>query len=97
VEALARARTPEALIIVDGRRRGDTVTITVSDNGPGVPDRVRDRLFSAFQASERSGGTGLGLPVAEELVRLHGGTLVLDRSTAGATFRITLPDRAEPT
>ena len=94
VEALARAKTPGARILVEGRRSGDAVVITVSDNGPGVPDRARDRLFSAFQASERTGGTGLGLPVAEELVRLHGGTLVLDGRSSGATFRITLPDRA---
>lgn len=93
VEAHARAKTPEACIVVDASRTDGVVRISVSDNGPGVPDRVKDRLFSAFQASERSGGTGLGLPVAEELVRLHGGSIVLQDGGPGAKFLITVPDR----
>ena len=93
VEALARAKTPDAHIIVAGSRTNGSVKITVEDNGSGVPHRIKDRLFSAFQASERSGGTGLGLPVAEELVRLHGGTLVLRDGGGGACFVITIPDR----
>lgn len=94
VEALARAKTPDAAITVTGSRSGTVVHIRVGDNGPGIPDRLKGRLFSAFQASERSGGTGLGLPVAEELVRLHGGTIVLEPTTAGACFCITIPDQS---
>jgi signal transduction histidine kinase len=94
VEALARAKTPDATIVVSASRAGGIVRLRVADNGPGIPERVRDRLFSAFQASERSGGTGLGLPVAEELIRLHGGSIVLEGTGAGACFCITIPDRA---
>ena len=94
VEALSRAKTLGALIEVTASRRDGAVQIRVADNGPGVPDRLRDRLFSAFQASERAGGTGLGLPVAEEIVRLHGGTIVLERTRDGASFLVTIPDRA---
>jgi signal transduction histidine kinase len=93
VEALGRAKTPNATIVVSASRSGGTVRLRVADNGPGIPDRVRNRLFSAFQASERSGGTGLGLPVAEELVRLHGGTIALERTDKGAAFSVTIPDR----
>ena len=93
VEALARAKTPDARIVVSGSRDGAVVRIRVADNGPGVPERLRNRLFSAFQASERSGGTGLGLPVAEELIRLHGGTIVLEDTENGACFCLTIPDR----
>ncbi len=93
VEALARAKTPDACVRLSGERSGSTVRLRVTDNGPGVPERLRDRLFSAFQASERSGGTGLGLPVADEIVRLHGGTIVLETTPAGARFCITIPDR----
>ncbi|MDB5511988.1 MAG: histidine kinase [Enterovirga sp.] len=95
VEALARAKTPDARILVLAKRIDRAVQISVLDNGPGVPERVRDRLFSAFQASERSGGTGLGLPVADELVRLHGGRVVLEESGAGACFAIRIPDRGQ--
>jgi signal transduction histidine kinase len=93
VEALARAKTPEARILISASRAGAIVQCRVADNGPGIPAKVRDRLFSAFQASERSGGTGLGLPVAEELVRLHGGTIVLEETPQGACFCIAIPDR----
>lgn len=92
VEALSRARTPGARIEVSAERRDGEVLIRVSDNGPGVPERVRGRLFSAFQASERSGGTGLGLPVADELVRLHGGGITLEPTASGASFLVRLPD-----
>ncbi len=91
VEALAK--TPDPRIAISAWRRGGTVTIRVADNGPGIPDRIRTRIFSAFQASERSGGTGLGLPIADELVRLHGGTLALENAERGASFLITIPDR----
>lgn len=94
VQALAQAKTQDACISVSGERRNGHVTVTVRDNGPGVPERIRTRIFSAFQASERSGGTGLGLPVAEELARLHGGSLALCPSSVGACFEITIPDRA---
>lgn len=93
VEALARAKTPNARIVVVAKRLDRAVQICVFDNGPGVPERVRDRLFAAFQASDRSGGTGLGLPVADELVRLHGGNIVLEERGPGACFAVSIPDR----
>jgi signal transduction histidine kinase len=71
-----------------------SVTILVTDNGPGVPERAKSNLFAAFQGSTRAGGTGLGLAIASELVRLNGGTLCLDETTNGARFRIVIPDRA---
>ena len=80
-------------LAVQAERSGTVVTIRVSDTGPGVPERARAHLFRAFQGSARPGGTGLGLAIAAELVRAHGGTLVLEETGAGATFRITLPDR----
>ncbi len=93
VEALSRAKTRDARLSVSCERVAGGVALRVSDNGPGVPERVRGRLFSAFQASERSGGTGLGLPVADELVRLHGGTIVLETTAVGASFLVTIPDQ----
>jgi signal transduction histidine kinase len=79
---------------ITGRREGAVVVLEVSDTGPGLTTRVREHLFEAFQGSTRSGGTGLGLPIAAELVRAHGGEIRLIEGTIGATFRITIPDRA---
>jgi signal transduction histidine kinase len=79
---------------ITGRREGAVVVIEVSDTGPGIPARSREHLFEAFQTSARSGGTGLGLVIAAELIRAHGGEINLVEGTIGATFRLTIPDRA---
>jgi signal transduction histidine kinase len=81
-------------IRIAGRREGAVVVIEVSDTGPGFPDKARAHLFEAFSGSTRSGGTGLGLAIAAELVRAHGGEINLVEGTIGATFRISIPDRA---
>ncbi|HTM72038.1 MAG TPA: HAMP domain-containing sensor histidine kinase [Pseudolabrys sp.] len=81
-------------IRITGRREGSVVVIEVSDTGPGVPEKARTHLFQAFQGSARAGGTGLGLAIAAELVRAHGGEIRLVPGTIGATFSITIPDRA---
>ncbi|HVZ50725.1 MAG TPA: HAMP domain-containing sensor histidine kinase [Pseudolabrys sp.] len=81
-------------IRITGRREGSVVVIEISDTGPGVPEKARAHLFQAFQGSARAGGTGLGLAIAAELVRAHGGDIRLVPGTIGATFSITIPDRA---
>jgi signal transduction histidine kinase len=81
-------------IRVTGRREGAVAVIEVSDTGPGLSDKARAHLFEAFQGSTRTGGAGLGLVIAAELVKAHGGDIRLIDGTIGATFRITIPDRA---
>jgi signal transduction histidine kinase len=81
-------------IRITGRREGSVAVIEVSDTGPGVPEKARAHLFQAFQGSTRPGGSGLGLAIAAELVRAHGGDIRLVPGTIGATFSITIPDRA---
>ncbi len=81
-------------IRITGRREGAVAVIEISDTGPGLSPKARDHLFKAFQSSGRSGGTGLGLAIAAELVQAHGGEIRLVDGTIGATFRITIPDRA---
>jgi signal transduction histidine kinase len=79
-------------IRVSGRREGSVVLIEVADNGPGVPERARARLFEAFQSVARKDGAGLGLAIAQELVQAHGGQIALINNDGGATFRVTIPD-----
>ncbi len=85
----------EAVIRVKARRDGDMICLQVADSGPGIPARAQENLFAAFRGSVRNGGTGLGLAIASELVRAHGGRIELADNTAGATFRIELPDGGE--
>ena len=81
-------------IRITGRREGSVVVIELSDTGPGVSEKARSHLYQAFQGSTRSGGAGLGLAIAAELVRAHGGDIKLVPGTIGATFSISIPDRA---
>jgi signal transduction histidine kinase len=81
-------------IRVTGRREGAGVVIEVSDTGPGLSEKARAHLFEAFQGSTRIGSVGLGLAIVAELVRAHGGEVRLVEGTIGATFRLSIPDRA---
>jgi signal transduction histidine kinase len=87
-------------------RRPDKVGISVTkdqrwlhlivwDNGPGIPEAVKARLFEAFQGGGRAGSTGLGLAIAADLARRHGGSLCLlpenPAEGPGARFEIRLP------
>jgi signal transduction histidine kinase len=75
-------------------REGAVVFIEIRDNGPGIPERVRARLFEPFQSAARPGGTGLGLAIAAELVRAHGGQLKLESSgPEGTAFLVEIPDQ----
>lgn len=66
--------------------------IQISDTGPGLPEKAREHLFKPFQGGVTKGGTGLGLTISQELVRGHGGQLLLERSDeTGTVFAITLP------
>ena len=83
-------------IRITGRREGGVVVIEVADTGPGFSEQARAKLFQPFQGSTRSGGAGLGLVIAEELVRAHGGEIALVDGTIGATFHVKIPDRPIP-
>jgi signal transduction histidine kinase len=66
--------------------------IRIADNGPGLPERAQANLFQPFLGSGRPGGAGLGLAIARDLARGHGGDLELvDSSETGAVFALTLP------
>ena len=71
--------------------------IRIADNGPGVPERVQERLFQPFTGSGRAGGAGLGLAIARELAQSQGGDLTLAKSGSdGAVFELRLPGAPEP-
>ncbi len=74
---------------------GKVLRIEIADDGPGLPAKVRERLFQPFAGSGRSGGTGLGLAIAREIVRGHGGNIELSRTGEdGTLFSIELPSTA---
>jgi signal transduction histidine kinase len=83
-------------IAVAAERRDDSVVIRVSDNGPGVPERVQAKLFQPFAGSGRAEGAGLGLAIARELAQAHGGDVVLaETGPMGSAFEVRLPGAPE--
>ena len=87
----ARQAGASALAISAGHR-GRLVSIALTDNGPGVPEADRIRVFDPFFTSKRAdGGTGLGLPIARALAESRGGSLELGETASGACFVLTLP------
>jgi signal transduction histidine kinase len=74
---------------------GPTVVITVSDNGPGIPPEVTDRIFSPFFTTKPQ-GSGLGLAIVRKIVDAHDGRIdVGERAGGGTVFRVTLPFRGQ--
>jgi signal transduction histidine kinase len=66
--------------------------LTITDTGPGLPKKAQEHLFQPFQGGVRKGGSGLGLVIAADLIRGHGGRLELRKTdNTGTTFAIQLP------
>ncbi|MGB8064656.1 MAG: HAMP domain-containing sensor histidine kinase [Candidatus Sulfotelmatobacter sp.] len=72
------------------------ITLSVADNGPGIADSIRDRLFHPFVSYGKENGTGLGLAVVQKIVQDHGGEISVERTAEGTTvFRIVLPGHVQ--
>jgi signal transduction histidine kinase len=85
----------QGVIRIAAVRQGDTVQISVADNGPGIAPEVIPRIFDPFFTTKDVGeGSGLGLSIVHGIVDRHGGRIEVDsRLGEGTTFRITLPAR----
>jgi signal transduction histidine kinase len=86
-------------VTVTAARDHDAVMVRVIDDGPGIPDDIKDRIFDPFFTTKGVGeGTGLGLDIARRLVERHDGSIDVRSGPGGTEFRVTLPlDRARPT
>ena len=84
-------------IVLAVRQNGNTVNIDVHDQGCGISEDNMDRVFDPFFTTKES-GSGLGLSVADQIIRQHGGMLTIARSSPeGATVRISLPLKSSHT
>jgi signal transduction histidine kinase len=73
------------------RAKDNTLVVTFSDTGPGIPKEIEHRLFQSFVTSGKKGGTGLGLAITKRIAEEHGGTIAVRSSSRGATFTLKLP------
>lgn len=93
----ARVHTPAGTLVATSLTVADgTATLSIVDNGPGIPADIMDSLFERFTRADESrnratGSTGLGLAIVEGLVRAHHGTIAAHSAEGRTEFRITLP------
>ena len=81
------------IVILTTKNMGDKIEIRISDNGPGIPDNIRDKIFQPFFTTKPTGqGTGLGLSLAYDIIKSHGGEIrVNSNEENGTEFIIQLP------
>jgi signal transduction histidine kinase len=84
------------LVVLRSRGRPDEIVLTVEDNGIGMSEEVRSKVYSRFFSTKAAGGTGLGLHVVKKITEEHGGTVEIDTVPgAGSAFHLHLPRSAE--
>ncbi|MEO6870541.1 MAG: two-component regulator propeller domain-containing protein [Ginsengibacter sp.] len=83
----------EPTVSVTTKKLEDSVIITVSDNGNGIPEKVKDKIFQPFFTTKPTGqGTGLGLSLSYDIIKVHGGEIKVEsKEGEGSTFIIQLP------
>jgi two-component system, NtrC family, sensor kinase len=92
-----KAKTPEAgyepEVTVSTSREKDRIQIKVKDNGNGIPDSIKEKIFQPFFTTKPTGqGTGLGLSLSYDIVKAHGGEITVNSNDRrGSEFRIKLP------
>ncbi len=76
---------------VTTRKQDKLYVIEVSDNGPGIPDNIRDKILQPFFTTKKgTEGTGLGLSITHDIVKAHGGFIEIDSTDEGAIFRVII-------
>jgi two-component system OmpR family sensor kinase len=98
----ARVHTPAGTtVVVAVEREGDRAVLRVRDDGPGIDEPLRSRLFERFARGDASrnraaGSTGLGLAIVHAVVTAHGGTIDVDGTPGATTFTVRLPLATAP-
>jgi signal transduction histidine kinase len=87
------APKPKPQVTISTQKTAKEVIITVTDNGPGIPDSIREKIFQPFFTTKPSGkGTGLGLSLSYDIIKAHGGDLQVESTVGkGTSFYIHLP------
>jgi len=79
------------VIKVTRDKNDGALVVSFSDTGPGIPREIEHRLFQSFVTSGKKGGTGLGLAIVKKIAEEHGGTITVQSSSRGATFKLKIP------
>lgn len=94
IDALEGIEKPQ--LVICSKQEGDTVTISIEDNGPGIPDEIQDRIYEPFFTTKAIGkGTGLGLETVKKIIEQHQGNIELQSQPGQTIFKFCFPIRSE--
>ncbi len=85
--------TVEPCVSISAGKQENFLTIDMQDNGHGIPEHIKPKIFQAFNGSNKFGSSGLGLAISAELVKANGGIIQFMETKNGTHFRITLPHK----
>jgi len=86
----------EGTITIQILNAGSKIKVSISDNGPGIPELIRGRIFEPFVTHGKKRGTGLGMAIAKSTVDAHGGRIWLESETGkGTTFHVEVPKQVD--
>ena len=91
VEILMLKSIKKAKITINTFVDDNYFKIRIKDNGPGIPEEIKDDLFKPLVTKNKKAGTGLGLAIVKQIVESHNGRISLETSEVGASFLIRLP------
>jgi signal transduction histidine kinase len=87
-----QAMDNKGMVTVTARQQDDNIVIAITDDGPGIPAEIKDRIFEPFYTTKAAGeGSGLGLDIVRKIVDKHGGRIEAESEPGETTFRVYLP------
>jgi signal transduction histidine kinase len=92
----AQSNNYKSQVIVSTKKSGDKIEISVKDNGPGIPENIKEKIFQPFFTTKPTGsGTGLGLSLSYDIIKAHGGEISVEsKENEGTEFIITIPTKS---
>ena len=92
IEAIKDTVNPELRVKLENSEH--EVLLTIEDNGPGIPDEILENIFVPFY-STKEGGSGIGLSLSRQIMRLHKSQLSVETSSQGTAFQLHFPLTSE--
>lgn len=91
VEAMQQKKTVDPKIGITTQKSDSTIEIRIADNGPGIPEQIREKLFEPFVTHGKPKGSGLGLAIVKQFMDAHEGSIEVQSSSEGTTFSLHFP------
>ncbi len=93
-ESMIQAKTPDPQLVITSSLKKDKIIVTVKDNGPGIPEHIKDSIFQPNVTTKKEGlsfGLGLGLTIVQRIIDSYGAKISVESVPCNTTFTITIP------